>query len=63
MLEIENLLQGSYLITVPGQGLANRDDCSNSIKGEYYNILKSFLNLIHKPLLVKFNMEKEIDTA
>jgi hypothetical protein len=62
MVEVENMLQGSFLICVPGQSSTNRNDCSsNSIQGEYLKILKNFLNLIYEPVLVKHKMSDEID--
>ena len=62
MVEVDQMLRASSLLAAPGQsGSAKLDDFSSkSIDGEFMKVLKSYLNLIFEPVLVKNQMEREI---
>lgn len=63
MLEINSLLNESFLLQVPGESQTDRFDVatSNSIQGKYLRMIKSMLNLIYEPVLVKNDMKDAID--
>lgn len=65
MVEIANMLNHSYLFTVPGHSQEGRLDQSShsSIHGEFLKVMKSFLNLIYRPVLIENNMETAIEAV
>ena len=63
MVEVDQMLRASSLLATSGQlGTAKLDDFSSkSIDGQFLKVLKSYLNLIFEPVLVKNQMEREME--
>jgi restriction endonuclease len=60
MVEIKNMFTSSFLLTNSYSQDGRLDDTSSaSIQGEFLKVLKSFLNLIYNPVLVKHDMVQE----
>lgn len=61
MVEVDQMLRASYLFAASGQSVDDYLSGTGSIRGEFMKVIKSYLNLIFEPILVKNRMEREID--
>jgi len=65
MVEVSTMFNESFLLTVPGYSSSNRldDFQGRSLQGEFFKVLKDFLNLIYNPVLDKHDMAEEKETV
>jgi hypothetical protein len=61
MVELDQMLRASYLFAASGQPADDSSSGTGSIRGEFMKVIKSYLNLIFEPVLVKNRMEREMD--